>query len=68
MMKKIMMVSIYSYSTKQLWNMVSHITGRMQVKLIWEQDPEANILAQEGWEWEVEKVSERGKSYYVLLT
>ena len=31
-----------------LWNMVSYIKG------IWKQDPQANILAQEGWEgnWE----------------
>ena len=30
--------------------------GRIQAKGIWKQDPEANIWAQEGCEWGVEKV------------
>ena len=40
-----------------LWNMVSYIKGGIQAKGIWKQDPEANIWAQEGWEWVVEKGS-----------
>ena len=32
--------------------MVSYIKGGMQAKGIWKQDPEENIWAQEGWEWE----------------
>ena len=35
--------------------MVSYIKGGFQAKGIWKQDPEANIWAQEGWEWGVEK-------------
>ena len=34
-----------------LWNMVSYIKGGMQAKGIWQQDPEANIWAQERWKW-----------------
>ena len=45
-----------------LWNMVSYITGEMQTKGIWKQDPEANIWAQEGWEWGVEKTPQWGTS------
>ena len=37
--------------------MVSYINGEMQAKGIWKQDSEANIWAQEGWEWGVEKDS-----------
>ena len=32
--------------------------GGMHAKGIWKQDSEANILAQEGWEWGVEKASQ----------
>jgi hypothetical protein len=32
--------------------MVPYIMEEMQAKDIWEQDPEANIWAQEGWEGE----------------
>ena len=35
--------------------MVSYIKGGIQAKGIWKQDPEANIMAQEGWELGVEK-------------
>ena len=35
--------------------MVSYIKGGMQAMGIWKQDPEANILAFEEWEWCVEK-------------
>jgi hypothetical protein len=35
--------------------MVSYIKGGIQAKDIWKQDPDANIWAQEGWEWGVEK-------------
>ena len=35
--------------------MVPYIKGEMQAKGIWKQDPEANIWAQEAWEWGVEK-------------
>ena len=45
-----------------LWNMVSYIKGGMQAKGIWKQDPEANTLAQEGWEWGVEKAQQIGTS------
>ena len=38
-----------------LWNTVSYIKGGIQAKVNWKQDPEANIWAQEGWEWGVEK-------------
>ena len=38
-----------------LWKLVSYIKGGIQAKGIWKQDPEANIWAQEGWEWGVEK-------------
>ena len=36
--------------------MVSYIKEEMQAKGIWKQDPEANIWAQEGWEWGVERL------------
>ena len=36
-------------------SIVSYIKGGMQAKDIWKQDPEANIWAQEGFEWRVEK-------------
>ena len=42
--------------------MVSYIKGRIQTKGIWKQDPEANICAQEGWEWGVEKAPQWGTS------
>ena len=42
-----------------LKNMVSYIKGGIQTKGIWKQDPEANILAQKGWEWGVEKAQDR---------
>ena len=38
-----------------LWNMVPYIKGGMKAKGIRKQDTEANISAQEGWEWGVEK-------------
>ena len=50
--------------------MFSYIKGRMQAKIIWKQGPEANIWAQEGWEWGVEKVPRSGtynKSQYEEL-
>ena len=43
-----------------LWNMVSYIQEGMKDKGIWKQDPEANIWAQEGWEWGVEKAPQWG--------
>ena len=45
-----------------LWYMVSYIKGGMQAKGIPKQDPEANIWAQEGWEWGVEKAPQWGTS------
>ena len=45
-----------------MWNMVSYIKGGIQAKGIWKQDPEANIWAQEGWEWGVEKAPQWGTS------
>ena len=39
---------------------LSYIKGGMQAKVIWKQDPEANIWAQEGWEWGVEKAPQWG--------
>ena len=45
-----------------LWNMVPYIKGGIQAKGIWKQDPEANIWAQEGWEWGVEKAPQWGTS------
>ena len=39
-----------------------YIKGRTQAKGIWKQDPQANILAQEGWEWGVEKAPQWGTS------
>ena len=47
------------------WSMVSYIKGGMQAKGIWKQEPEANIWAQEGCEWWVEKASQSGTSYFV---
>jgi hypothetical protein len=38
--------------------MVSYIKGGSQVKGIRKQDPEANIWAQEEYEWRVEKASQ----------
>ena len=35
---------------------------------IWKQDPEANIWAQEGWEWGVEKAPQWGTSEFVPFT
>ena len=35
--------------------MVSYIKEIIQVRGIKKQDPEANIMAQEGWKWGVEK-------------
>ena len=40
----------------------------MDPKGIWKQDSEVNILAQEGWEWRVEKAPQWGTSYFVPLT
>ena len=34
-----------------LWIMFSYIRRGTQAKGIWKHDPEANIWAQEGWEW-----------------
>ena len=42
--------------------LVSYIKGGIQAKDIWKQDPEANIWAQEGWEWGVEKAPQLGTS------
>ena len=36
----------------------SYIKEGMQDKSIWKQDPEANIWAQEGWEWGVDILTE----------
>ena len=43
-------------------HMVSYIKGGIQAKGMWKQDTEANIWAQEGWEWGVEKVPQWGTS------
>ena len=45
--------------------MVSYIKGGMQAKGIWKQDPEANIWAQEEWEWEGEKAPQWGTNALV---
>ena len=37
---------------------ISYIKGGIQAKGICKKDPEANIWAQAGWEWEVEKASQ----------
>ena len=37
--------------TLGLWNIVSYVKGGKKIKDIWEQDLNANIWAQEGWEW-----------------
>ena len=42
------------------FNIVSYIKKGMQAKGIWKKDAEANIWAQEGWEWGVEKTSQWG--------
>ena len=42
--------------------MVSYIKGGTQAKGIWREGPEANILAQEGREWGVEKDLQWGTS------
>ena len=55
-------INIASCAAIWLWNMVSYIKGEMQAKSIWEQDPQVNIWAQEGWEWGVEKAPQRGTS------
>jgi hypothetical protein len=36
--------------------MVSYNKRGMEAEVIWKQDPEANISAQEGWEWEWSKL------------
>ena len=36
--------------------------GGMEAKGIWKQNTEANILAQEGWDFRVEKAPQRGTS------
>ena len=46
-------------------DMISYIKGGIQAKGIWKQDPEVNILAQEGCEWGVEKSLQWETSYYV---
>ena len=38
--------------------MVSYIKGGTRAKGIWEQDAQGNIMAQKGWEWEMEKASQ----------
>ena len=40
--------------------MVSYFKGGIQAKDIWKQDPEANIWAQEGWEWGMEEAPQSG--------
>ena len=39
-----------------------YIKGGMKARGIWKQDPEANIWAQEGWEWGAEKAPQWGTS------
>ena len=41
---------INTLSAIWLWNMLSYINAGTQAKVIWKQDPEANIWPQEGWE------------------
>ena len=48
--------------------MVSYIKGGIQAKRIWKQDPEANILAQEGWEWGAKKAPQWGTLKLVTFT
>ena len=50
------------YCAIWMWNLVSYIKWRIQAKGIWKQDREANIWAQEGWEWGVEKAPQWGTS------
>ena len=38
-----------------LWNMAFYIKEGMQARSIWKQEPDVNIWALDGWEWEVEK-------------
>ena len=52
----------------RLTNMVPYIKGEIQAKGTWKEDPGANISAQEGWEWEVEKVPQWGTSLFVPFT
>ena len=40
--------------------MISYIKGEIQAKSISKYDLEANILALEGWEREMEKASQKG--------
>ena len=47
--------------------MVSYIIGGMQAKGIWEQDPEANIWAQDEWEYGVEKAPQWGTYTYKTI-
>jgi hypothetical protein len=48
--------------------MIYHIKGGMQAEGIWKHDPEANILAQEGYECGVEKAQLWGTSWCVSFT
>ena len=50
-----------------MWNMVSYIKGGTQIKGIWKQDPIANIWAQKGWEWGVEKAPQWGNSEFSVI-
>ena len=50
------------YNKYKKYIVVSYIKGGIQAKGIWKQNPEANIWAQEGWEWGVEKAPEWGTS------
>ena len=55
---------IRSIASWAIWlsNIVSYIKRGMLAKVIWNQDPEANILAQEGWEWGLKKAPQWGTS------
>ena len=55
-------IHIYDLKPKLFSFWVSYIKGGIQAKSIWKQDPEANIWAQEGWEWGVEKAPQWGTS------
>ena len=48
--------------------MISYIKEGMQANDIWQQDPEANNLAQKGWEWDVEKASQWWTSLFIPVT
>ena len=39
---------------------LSNIKEGMQAKVVWKQDPKANIWTEEGWEWGVEKAPQWG--------